>query len=73
MIDYSSVNSASSNRPKSAISESNITREKRKSENCSWMATRALFKELKFSKTSVWRILRKELEIFFYNIQIKQA
>ena len=34
---------------------------------------RTLFREQKFSTTSVWRILRKELEIFFYNIQIKQA
>ena len=73
MIDYSSVNSASSSRPKSAISESNITREKRKSENCSRMAARTLFRELKFSTTSVWRILRKEPKMFIYNIQIKQA
>ena len=72
MIDYSSINSASSSRPKSAISESNFAKEKRKSEYCSRMAAHTLFRELKFSTTSVWIILRKELEIFFYNIQIKQ-
>ena len=67
------VNNTSTGRPKSALSDKNITREKIKVENSPTRLARTFSRELKLSTTSVWRILRKELKNFAYQIQIKQA
>ena len=68
--DCTLVKNTSTGRPKSALSEKNISRVQRKLENS---PRRTLSRELKLSTTSVWRILRKELKKFAYKIQMKQA
>ena len=71
--DCTLVKNTSTGRPKSALSEKNISRVQRKLENSPRRSTRTLSRELKLSATSVWRILRKELKKFAYKIQMKQA
>ena len=66
--DCSLVKNGRTGRPKSALSEKNVMRVKKKLESCPRRSTRTLSRELKLSRTAVWKILRKELKKFAYKI-----